>query len=825
MTERKRSYMGYLNDPCSPMPKSTKHSRAKRTLERLGRILNSGSSASSGAPTDLSHSISSQNEEYDDDLDFKNDKYENLFNRFTSLVDENDVGECDNVELQFDMPDFDFDFEEEDEDDFLLLTEDATDHAGFLYEGADITLHELAVLLLTLKTAFNLSAIALSFVLQILRLVIPKNSATFKSLKELYAYFGTVNVQMRRHFYCGNCQYYVGVKKPSPDQECELCKKKKFQHFVDIRLENELQKIIQNNWKYLNHRFERTAGPMNRNISDVYDGTLYRKNFDAGFLNEVNNVSLLGNTDGVAIFKSSAFSVWPIYMVVNELPPSIRFRRENRILCGLWFGREKPNFPTFFKPFTELLWELYTDGFTITDENGTEKRCRALLLQMTCDSPAKCLFQDFTQFNGYYGCPYCLNPGVYNKIGHCQTYPYNIESPSGCSELRTHMDTIEHAHITRKNLADGKKKYAEKGVKGMSWGFSLPNFDIINSMCLDYMHAVLLGVMKHLLNLWFTKDKMEMFSISKKIKTVQERLMQIKPPNNVTRTPRTLDDLKHWKASEYRSFLLFYGPVCLYEVLPQIYYDHFMLLSTSIWLLLQQEISQRDLDEATRHLRYFCYQMSALYARAVNIVQKLPEMVKSMDPDSAAARLQKKMTHDRYKAKLVTLVKDRIYVVGKSEEITSDKDLFQLIELAHPFCRSKPMKYKRALIHGQMIHSKSYQKVSQRNSFTVSFALANEKCYGAVQYFVDLNISVEDYVHEKASDYYAVVNKFRHRNLDLTNDETTGMNTKHLHILEKQREDLMLIPLSAVQEKVIFMDVNGLDFIVVGHFPNTIEKD
>lgn len=38
-------------------------------------------------------------------------------------------------------------------------------------------------------------------------------------------------------------------------------------------------------------------------------------------------------------------------------------------------------------------------------------------------------------------------------------------------------------------------------------------------------------------------------------------------------------------------------------------------------------------------------------------------------------------------------------------------------------------------------------------------------------------------------------------------------------------EDLMLIPLSAVQEKVIFMDVNGLDFIVVGHFPNTIEKD
>ncbi|KAJ7370541.1 hypothetical protein OS493_031827, partial [Desmophyllum pertusum] len=66
------------------------------------------------------------------------------------------------------------------------------------------------------------------------------------------------------------------------------------------------------------------------NIEDVFDGKLYKKHFDdRGFfhgtpedcMQDELHISLQVNTDGVAIFRSSKFSLWPIYFTVNELPP------------------------------------------------------------------------------------------------------------------------------------------------------------------------------------------------------------------------------------------------------------------------------------------------------------------------------------------------------------------------------------------------------------------------------------------------------------------------------------------------------------------------
>ena len=58
------------------------------------------------------------------------------------------------------------------------------------------------------------------------------------------------------------------------------------------------------------------------NIKDVCDGALYQKEFKpGGFLSEPYNISVKLNTDGVAIFHSSQFGVWPLFLLVNELPP------------------------------------------------------------------------------------------------------------------------------------------------------------------------------------------------------------------------------------------------------------------------------------------------------------------------------------------------------------------------------------------------------------------------------------------------------------------------------------------------------------------------
>lgn len=60
-------------------------------------------------------------------------------------------------------------------------------------------------------------------------------------------------------------------------------------------------------------------------ISDITDGVEYQKHVASGFLANPNNISLSFNTDGVAVFRSSKKGeLWPLYFVINELPPRIR---------------------------------------------------------------------------------------------------------------------------------------------------------------------------------------------------------------------------------------------------------------------------------------------------------------------------------------------------------------------------------------------------------------------------------------------------------------------------------------------------------------------
>ena len=75
----------------------------------------------------------------------------------------------------------------------------------------------------------------------------------------------------------------------------------------------------------LKYKFTRTKKDETA-LEDVYDGLLYRNlSKPGGFLSDPNNISLLGNTDGVALIKSTGWSVWPVYLVINKLPPLLRY--------------------------------------------------------------------------------------------------------------------------------------------------------------------------------------------------------------------------------------------------------------------------------------------------------------------------------------------------------------------------------------------------------------------------------------------------------------------------------------------------------------------
>lgn len=77
----------------------------------------------------------------------------------------------------------------------------------------------------------------------------------------------------------------------------------------------------------------------------------------------------------------------------------------------------------------------------------------------------------------------------------------------------------------------------------------VPKFDLVRGVAVDYMHCVLLGVTRLLLRLWFdSSHHREPWYIGKEVAEVDARLCAIRPPDEISRTPRSIQrTVKYWK--------------------------------------------------------------------------------------------------------------------------------------------------------------------------------------------------------------------------------------------------------------------------------------
>jgi len=110
---------------------------------------------------------------------------------------------------------------------------------------------------------------------------------------------------------------------------------------------------------------------------------------------------------------------------------------------------------------------------------------------------------------------------------------------------------------------------------------------IIEEVPLDYMHLVCLGVMKRLLKFWVRGNQSVRIPISicKDIDTEMLSLRKIFQ-KEFTRLPSPLNDIEHWKVTEFRNFLHFTGPL----VLKKAFYLHFMKLHCAIKILITPDL-------------------------------------------------------------------------------------------------------------------------------------------------------------------------------------------------------------------------------------------
>jgi hypothetical protein len=79
---------------------------------------------------------------------------------------------------------------------------------------------------------------------------------------------------------------------------------------------------------------------------------------------------------------------------------------------------------------------------------------------------------------------------------------------------------------------------------------------------------------------------------------INEKLISHIPyiPQEFARKPRTLAEFERWKATEYRTFLLYTGPICLQTSLPSELYSNFLLLSVAVTILLSPDLCSRYTD-------------------------------------------------------------------------------------------------------------------------------------------------------------------------------------------------------------------------------------
>ena len=288
----------------------------------------------------------------------------------------------------------------------------------------------------------------------------------------------------------------------------------------------------------------------------------------------------------------------PVFLVILNFPPAVRMNAENVVLAGLWFGSKKPPMHLLLKPISNELESLYTLGVQIETPDGCVTYHAKLELAVF-DLPAKAVVLNAKQYNGRYGCSVCLHPG--ESVGRNRVY-----KPTKHPE-RTHRSVMVAAQLAE------VKGECVRGIKGISPLSTVLN--LVDSIPVDYMHAILEGVTRKLLTCWFdSTNHSAAFYLGPNLKSIDQILLKQQPPHELSRPPRSIQrHLKYFKASELRTWLLFYSLPLLLHHLPPLYFHHYSLLVCCMHILLQESVSKCLIDAAERMIDDFCSLLPELY--------------------------------------------------------------------------------------------------------------------------------------------------------------------------------------------------------------------
>lgn len=316
----------------------------------------------------------------------------------------------------------------------------------------------------------------------------------------------------------------------------------------------------------------------------VYFGveTQVRKYMSFAFRDIPDVLELWFNVDGLPLYKSSSQQFWPILCsVIKEGSLSKPF------VVAIFCGGSKPfRADAYLRDLVDELKELGDKGIQFKG-----RHYGILVKGFICDAPARAFIKCIKGHTGYYGCERCEQRGIY--VDRRLTYPdLNAVKRSDLS-FHSHTQKEHHREIS---------PLTELGI------------GVLTCVPLEYMHLVCLGAMRKLLKHWLKGERkirisMQMASI------VSDNLAEISKHvcEEFNRKPRSLNDIDRWKATEFRLFLCYTGPVVLRSILEPNIYHHFMLLHVAIVSLINPQTALEKCDYAEKLIRKFVRELPKYY--------------------------------------------------------------------------------------------------------------------------------------------------------------------------------------------------------------------
>lgn len=643
---------------------------------------------------------------------------------------------------------------------------------------------------------------------------IPKHNAMPKNSNQLQDYVLKLAPSYKEtaHYYCSKCHLYA----KNTNDPCRACENKDFNAFYDFSLEEQLKFYYEEcELAEVLDKYHDMMHSKDGKLRDITDGSEYIR----VRINDRYSVTLMMNTDGVSIRKSSKTSVWPIMFSICEIPSYLRQRF--MIVSGIWCDVGDPPMNTLLKPIVEEICKIHQKGGVSWVHPVTKVQHSSMVhCPVICaDAPARAKIQNILSHQGKTSCNTCeqkkrrigLTPEELNlraagkRVQRKRAFVFQ-ETPA-------RLRTDERMRRQARKAVNLPPKETVKGVKGPTRVAFIPKLDLSTCVYGEYMHGICLGIVRQFLNLWFFVPGD--WNISKHLEEIDEILRSITPTSDIGRLARGIKDLKYWKASELRAWLLFYSLPCISGKLPPKYVQHWTLLVAAIFLLLQEEISEHDLLMAESMLRMFVRDIATLYRlqdysynvhqllhltlyvrwwgnlwstsafRFENYNGILAHLIHGTKNPAKELMRNLRIAHgleilrNRVKGAKMETQRNQIEPLNSRCCVKIPQDDQDFLKVNFPEINQT---FLRADKNKVIYTSKLYGRECKRNNYTVKFKTATVSGYGQIKYFI-----------VQGGKVCAVLDKFRIRHTAMFTHNASGARVNHIVPIERVPSDFNIV--------------------------------